>query len=263
MSSRLTPREVESFDAKLENINGHFPDRIWIKTRTQGFNSYFYFLISDGKIYYKSVDPQREPQDWTLLEKTGLPHHPLKRGFIKPEKIIEFSADGNEMMAVSSEGIIYRLIIDLDKAFFPLAWLDSIGWPEPTPLRLNKLLENNRAWGLGKRGAEVLWYEDRFGNQHHFGTMGILHNYFLLEDGQEIRFSDTGLPSDFSHNFLGPERGRFIAEGLSASGCTIFLINEAGEMYTRLVDYDSVGSDPMFFKYTYKKMEQKEGRHTL
>jgi hypothetical protein len=37
----------------------------------------------------------------------------------------------------------------------------------------------------------------------------------------------------------------------------MFVINEAGEMYTRLVDFDSIGCDPMFFKYTYIPYESE------
>ncbi len=82
-----------------------------------------------------------------------------------------------------------------------------------------------------------------------------------MNDGQEIRFADPGLPSDFSHNIFGPERGTFIAESLSASASTVFVINSAGEMYTRLIDYDTVGSEPMFFKYTYdgKYLDERPG----
>jgi hypothetical protein len=104
---------------------------------------------------------------------------------------------------------------------------------------------------LGKRNNQVLYYEDIFGNQHHNGSMEIATIYVLLEDGQEICYGDPGLSSDFSRNFIGPERGAFKAASLSASASTIFLINEAGEMYTRLVDFDTVGCDPMLFKYTY------------
>jgi hypothetical protein len=73
----------------------------------------------------------------------------------------------------------------------------------------------------------------------------------LLEDGQEIAYADPGLPSDFSRNFIGPERGTFKALSLSASASTLFVINEAEEMYTRMADFDISGGDPMFFKYTY------------
>jgi len=31
----------------------------------------------------------------------------------------------------------------------------------------------------------------------------------------------------------------------------MFVINEAGEMYTRLADFDTIGCDPLWFKYTY------------
>ena len=109
----------------------------------------------------------------------------------------------------------------------------------------------NRAWVMGKRNAQVLYYEDRFGNQHYNGTMEIATTYVLMEGGQEIRYADTGLPCDFSRNYIGPERGAFKASALSASASTMFVINEAGEMYTRLADFDVVGCDPMFFKYTY------------
>jgi hypothetical protein len=81
--------------------------------------------------------------------------------------------------------------------------------------------------------------------------MEIATTYVLLEDGQEICYSDTGLPGDFSRNYAGPERGAFRALSLSASASTMFVINEAGEMYTRIADFDIVGCDPMLFKYTY------------
>jgi hypothetical protein len=81
--------------------------------------------------------------------------------------------------------------------------------------------------------------------------MEIATTYVLLEDGQEICYTDPGLPTDFSRNYLGPERGAFKAVALSASASTMFVISEAGEMYTRLADFDSIGCDPMLFKYTY------------
>jgi hypothetical protein len=44
-----------------------------------------------------------------------------------------------------------------------------------------------------------------------------------------------------------------VSVGLSASASTVFVIGDAGEMYTRLADFDTLGSDPMFFKYTYER----------
>jgi hypothetical protein len=81
--------------------------------------------------------------------------------------------------------------------------------------------------------------------------MEIATTYALLEDGQEICYADPGLPTDFSRNYIGPDRGAFKAVALSASASTMFVINKAGEMYTRLADFDIIGCNPMLFKYTY------------
>jgi hypothetical protein len=117
-------------------------------------------------------------------------------------------------------------------------------------------VENKRGWATGTRRGNIEWYTDRFGNEHHWGTMGVTTIYFLTKNGQEIRFTDSGLPADLSKTILGPERGSFIAENISASGSTIFLIDKSGAMYTRLIDYDTMGCDPMFFKYTYVAEKQ-------
>ncbi|MDR1100596.1 MAG: hypothetical protein LBL28_08960, partial [Treponema sp.] len=128
---------------------------------------------------------------------------------------------------------------------------DRQGWPNEEQLYLDRRTAGNLSWALGKRNAHVSYYEDPFGNQHHNGTMEIATTYVLLEAGQEICYADTGLPPDFSRNYLGPERGAFKAAALSASASTMFVINREGEMYTRLADFDTTGCDPLWFKYTY------------
>ncbi|MDR1302884.1 MAG: hypothetical protein LBK43_10515 [Treponema sp.] len=234
-----------------EDINGIFPEAVYIKTRTQSFNAYHYYMLKDGLIWYKSIDGEQEPVNWTLFTKTGLPHDPWKITFNKPKKIVAISADADELVALSDEGGFYRYGFDLTIAHKSGVWLDRQGWPSQEQLFFDRRTGSNRSWALGKRNAHVLYYEDPFGNQHHNGTMEIVTTYVLLEDGQEICYADTGLPPDFSRNYLGPERGTFKAVSLSASASTMFVINEAGEMYTRLADFDTVGCDPMLFKYTY------------
>jgi hypothetical protein len=166
---------------------------------------------------------------------------------------VSIAADADELYAISDEGVVYLLFVERARKQKPFEWIDRHGWPDASPLVLNDLVVPHRAWSVGTRDAAVLWYEDAVGNQHHYGTMGIATLYFLSADGQEIRFADTGLPSDFSHSILGPERGAFVSVALSASASTIFVIGDAGEMYTRLADFDTLGSDPMFFKYTYER----------
>jgi hypothetical protein len=247
-SNKTGPQSAET---AREDINGVFPEAVYIKTRTQTFNSYHYYLVKDGLIWYKSMDPAKDPKDWTLFQKTGLPHNPWIAGFNKPEKIAEISADADELVALSDKGGFYRFCFDKIITRTNNAWLDRQGWPDKEQLYLDRRTAGNLSWALGKRNAHVLYYEDPFGNQHHNGTMEIATTYVLLEDGQEICYSDTGLPVDFSRNYLGPERGAFKAVSLSVSASTMFVINEAGEMYTRLADFDTTGCDPLWFKYTY------------
>jgi hypothetical protein len=252
-TSGETPPDINRYPREPagEDINGVFPGAVYIKTRTQTFNSYHYYIIRDGLIWYKSIDNTKEPRDWTLFEKTGLPHNTWKFGFTKPKRIVNISADADELVALSEEGRFYRFCFDIIIGRKTKVWLDRQGWPMEEPLFLDRRTMNNTAWALGKRNSHVLYYEDPFGNQHHNGTMEIATTYVLLEDGQEICYSDTGLPGDFSRNYLGPERGAFKAVALSASASTMFVMNDAGEMYTRIADFDIIGCDPMFFKYTY------------
>jgi hypothetical protein len=233
-----------------EDINGNFPPAVYIKTRTQTFNTYHYYILKDGLIWYKSIDPEKEPREWTLFSRTGLPSD-LTGTNIKTDYIAEISADADELVALSPEGQFFRFCFDWIFSRPNNVWRDRQGWPLEEPLYFDKRTAKNIAWALGKRNNQVLYYEDPFGNQHHNGTQEIATTYVLLEDGQEICYADTGLPCDFSRNYLGPEEGRFKSRGLSASGSTIFLINEAGEMYTRIADFDIIGCDPMFMKYTY------------
>ncbi|MDR1250744.1 MAG: hypothetical protein LBK62_01120, partial [Treponema sp.] len=249
-SVKTGPRSADTrYDT--ENINGSFPGAVYIKTRTQTFNAYHYYILHDGLIWYKSIDGGQEPAEWTLIQETGLPHNSRKFRFNQPERIVEISADADELVALSAEGGFYRFCFDRIIAHKSNVWLDRQGWPNEEQLFLDRRTAGNLSWALGKRNAHVLYYEDSFGNQHHNGTMEIATTYVLLEDGQEICYTDTGLPGDFSRNYTGPERGAFKAASLSASASTMFVINEAGEMYTRLADFDTIGCDPLWFKYTY------------
>jgi hypothetical protein len=234
-----------------EDINGNFPEAVYIKTRTQTFNTYHYYILKDGLIWYKGVTPDSGPRDWTIFMETGLPHNFEEPYFYYPKYIVEIAADADELVALSDEGRFYRICQDWIFSRPTKKWLDKQGWPEMVGLYMDQRTARNKAWTVGKRNDQVKYYEDPFGNQHHNGTQEIVTTYVLLEDGQEICYADPGLPTDFSRNFAGPERGAFKAAAISASASTIFLVNDAGEMYTRIADFDITGCDPMFFKYTY------------
>lgn len=273
VSQASSPESLSSFNYQAaipledlnqsENINGTFPEQIYIKTLTQTFNRDYQFCIVDGLIYYKLLPDAKysnssEKEDvWKLIKGTGLPFPPKGEKFPVPDRIVEIAADADALFAFNSEGGMYQIFTNDDAPSRPFLWIEGFGWPEKTQLKQNVLVKNKRAWASGARRQDVLWHEDIFGNPHHYGTMGIETLYFLTEDGQQIRYTDSGLPADFSRSLLGPERGSFIAENLSSSADTMFVINKAGQMYTRLADFDTIGCDPMFFRYTYEYLPQK------
>lgn len=241
-----TSVRVESRD---ENINGTLPAEVFIKTRTQTFNSTHSFIIVSGRIYWKPLH-DADPNGWKLFMGSGLPRD---IAFRSPQAVVEISADSDELVALADNGLYYYILLESAFGVQPMRWFSKHGWPDKTTLAVNDQVRDNRAWSLAKRKNQVLWYEDRFGNQHHYGVIGLEIYYYLAHDGQEIRYADNGLPSDFSHEIMGPERGAFIAASLSASASTMFVINDSGEMYTRLADFDTLGGDPMLFHYTYEK----------
>ncbi len=238
----------------IDNVNGSFPDTVYIKTATQTFNKDYQFCLSDGMIYYKGRRPDKGPVDWELLE-TGLPYSKIAR-FKTPKRVIALAGDVDSILAMDEEGKVYEYYFERTTIRRHITWYHIMGFPTKGQLALNRTTGNTRAWTAGTRRSEVLWYEDPFGNQHHYGSMGIETYYILNDAGDTIRFTDSGLPADLSRSMLLPERGAFIARNISASGSTVFVINDAGEMYTRLVDFDTMGGDPMFFLYTYKNEKQ-------
>lgn len=249
---------IEILNNDNENINGNFPEHVLIKTRTQSFNLYYEFIIMGGRIYSKPLNDNNA--SWTLFLKTGLPYYKniqSKMRFTSPENIIEISADGDSLYASDSKGFIYHVFLSNSSPEKPFIWKKCFGWPKNLSLQQNDLVINNRGWAMGSRRKEVLWHEDIYGNPHHYGTMGLETLYFLTADGQHIRFTDSGLTVDFSRQIRGPENGQFISENIDVSADTIFLIGKNGTMYTRLIDFDTMGSDVMFFNYTYDKVDQK------
>ena len=234
------------------DINGNLPRHVFVATLTQTFSRGYEFCLADGKIMMKKAGSE----NWALFQGTGLPF-PKKRRiapverFDIPKKIVEIAADDDMLLAFDDEKKMFVCPIASNRVDKKFVWTNGFGWPEKNQLVQNDLVANKRGWATGTRRSSIEWYTDRFGNEHNWGTMGVTTVYFLCENGREIRFTDSGLPTDLSDTILGPERGSFVAQNISASGSTLFLIGDDGTMYTRLIDYDTMGSDPMFFKYTY------------
>jgi hypothetical protein len=237
----------------------YLPKSVKIKTPTQTFNKYYYFALKDGCIFFKpNAETTGKRSGWKPFLENGLPHNSDIENYPIPNSITEIHADADEIVALSDTGRFYWLRIETGASWNAMVWSHLWGWPESEPLFLKGRAALPRAWAIGRRNKDVLYHEDIDGNPHHFGTMGITTLYVLTSDGREIVYTDSGLPADFSHTIILPHRGKFIAESMSVSASTIFIIDASGKMYTRLVDFDTIGSDPMFFKYSYRREKRKD-----
>ncbi len=225
-----------------------FPEKIWMKSPTRSFTHEFDVAIHEGKIWYRGrVSPESDAVPWQLLGKTGLPGTtsfaiPGLRGFNPPAFVTQLSADGDNLIAVGNDGFIYYM------KWRTRRWTDRWGQPFSKNLRLP---EKIRSWSVSHRGPFAGGYSDIDGNFHPISA-GVTTLYTLSEDGLNIHYADPWLPADFSSCVCGPLRNRFRARALAASASTLFIINDAGEMYTRLADYDTLGNNP-FLRYTYER----------
>ncbi len=241
--------------SKTQDVSGFLPKEVLIRTMTQSYCKYYEFALANGRIYAKKPGEDK----WELFLKTGLPFRSVGGDvFDSPAAIREIACDADTLYAFDDQGIMYTIYFKKIMRQKPFKWSRIYGFPRRNYVQQNEMVLNKRGWSMGARREEILWYEDRYGNQHHWGTMGLETFYFLTEDGQHIRFCDSGLPPDFSRCIECPEKGSFIAENISVSGDTIFLIGNRGTMYTRLIDFDTMGCDPMFFLYTYDEEVQKK-----
>ena len=234
---------------EMQDVSPIFPESVALRTMTQSYCQYYDFELINGKIYSK----ERGKKEWEPFLKTGLP----KVGKNSPSVIREIAADADSLYAFDDQGYLYYCYLAKTSPEKPFKWHRRYGFPKDRQFQQTEEALNKRAWTMGARRVEVLYHEDIYGNPHHWGTMGIETFYFLGEDGRAIRFSDSGLPQDLSHSIQVPEEGRFICENISASASTLFVIGNQGSMYTRMIDFDTMGCDPMFFQYTYDKLEQK------
>ena len=204
---------------------GNIGDYPVLKSRTVTFNAGYYARAADGNVWIKP-NFERGGKDgaWEILET------PREAGRVK-----EISADGDNLMAVSEAGRVFYM------KFSSRKWSVKIGKPSGREL----YLPENRAWAVSHLGPEAGGYYNDPDGKPISNRAGVSTLYVLAKDGAAISYIDPWLPAVFNHHVTMPLRGRFIAEALSASASTVFLIGRSGRMFTRLADFDTLGCDPV------------------
>ncbi len=227
------------------------PKHVDLKSPAQSFTHEYDAAILEGKIWCRPrVAPPADLSRWELLGKTGLPAADsvlpfVPGGFDSPASVTALSADGDNLIAVGSDGYLYYMKWSTRK------WMNKWGQPFSRKLRLPADI---RSWSISHRGPLAGGFHDIDGNFHPV-SVGVTTLYVLSEDGLNIHYADPWLPADFSSEICGPLRNRFRMRALAASASTLFVISDAGEMYTRLADFDTLGHNP-FLSYSYERRER-------
>ena len=158
-------------DAKKSlNINGDFPDTVYLKTQTQTFGFEYEFILVDGRIYFKKRGTDKT--EWKLYLETGLPFS-KKNKFESVNRVAEIAADADCLYAFSSDGKLYRSYLKEITSYPPFEWVDYFGWPKKIQLYQTDLLKNKIVWTVGSSRLDVEYYTDINGNEHNYGPLGV------------------------------------------------------------------------------------------
>ncbi len=229
------------------------PQDVPLKTPTLTFYRDQLFGLWGGLIWFKR-NPALEgaPEEPWRLFGDGLPFPADGRPeFERPTRIAALSADADDLIAVDEGGRVYVCTTESRALSSADGWSDGWGFPGKRALRLDERAKSAKAFAVGRRAEQVVWFEDGIGNRHNWGPMGTSTLYLLHQNGQELLFTDNGLPNDFSRELCGPDDGRFVAESVSASASAVMLIDRYGRVLTQFNDYDLNGGTPNF-EYTYR-----------
>ena len=222
---------------------GLLPAHVYLRTQTETFNRRFEFATRGGQIYGR---PRGSTDPWREL--------PLPLCFAG--HVASISLDDDEMIALDDARRVYTMDNALkDPSLFN--WTNRWGtpfWAGPG----YALPRDIRAWSWSVISPlEDKAWTDPAGNHMAVGSGKVSHIWSLRDGGRRLTFNDPWLPLDDSYEMCGPQRGRFEALNLSASGSEIFLIGRHGELWTRLYDFDLSGHDGVFFQYSYEDQRGK------
>lgn len=222
-----------------EELNRRLPQQIWLRTARQSFNSERAFVLHEGGILSRPLDPEHPD--------AGHWRHVLLPGCLDGQ-VQAISADGTLLLALDPEGWIYTLQTE---QYGP----SSHGWTRRWGAYFwtdggEQMPEDVQAWAASE--FEGI-YIDSAGREQD--PAGILTVYTLRGNDWQLSYMDPWLPSDESREVCGPERGSLAIAGLSGSGSQVMVISKEGRVFTRLHEFDISGANTMFLDYSWQDQE--------
>ncbi|WP_278265886.1 hypothetical protein [Nocardia sp. AG03] len=213
------------------------PDQVYLRGTTESFDRRWSFATRGGQIYAKEAAAQG---GWRQLDLPGC----------LSGRIAGVSADDDELMAIDRDGRFFTM----DRALSaPKDWNWSGRYGTPLWTGPGNTLPPGAltwSWSVLSPGEDHVW-RDTAGNDHPVGGAKVSHVFALTHDGTRIQYVDPWLPVDHSYEMSTPLGGRFRGIALSTSASTSLIVNQYGDFYTRLYDFDISGADKVFFRYSY------------
>ncbi|MBL8025032.1 MAG: hypothetical protein JNL74_01400 [Fibrobacteres bacterium] len=194
-------------------------------------------MIRNGKVWGRARN--RSDAKWVEI--------PIKKRMANPKAL---DTDSELFIVIDSKDIVYTSFGGLDTNYSDIKWTRHWGAPVRASLNM-KLPPYCESFSLSYLSpGEDKYYEAKNGNKHDVGA-GVTHLFFLSQQGQHITYLDPWLPKDYSYELGTPVNGRFQAAAIASSGSTVMITNKYGDIYTRTYDFDMVGADRFFFKYSW------------
>lgn len=217
-----------------------FPDKVYIKTPTDTFNSKWYFILRNENIWAKSKT--QENANWTLVK-------PHRRNY----RPTEIASDDRNVISLDPDRKVYTMFGALSDKVEKFWWRQTWGLPFWFG-GIWRIPDWVKSWSVSFFSpVQDVYHADTEGNLHHIG-IGVTHIWMLNKSGQRIIFNDPWLPHDTSFETCSPLRGTFKSHKISTSGSKIFVINKYGDMYTKSYDFDMAGYNGVAFNYTYREV---------
>lgn len=225
------------------------PEKVYFKGNVESMNSRYYAAIRDGNIWVKpNIERTGIAGKWAMLEN-------LPSGLAG--QVTEIAMDDEHIIALNKERQIYTMWSALDE-ISNFKWQRAWGMPFWNGPGM-KLRTDLMKWDFSVVSIpEDGYWTDPAGNLRKVGSAKCSHIIMLNTGGQTITFNDPWLPRDYSYGIGTPFRGRFISVNLSSSGSTHFIINQYGDMFTRMFDFDISGLD-QFMPTSYEDQRGKSG----
>ncbi len=221
-----------------EEETSMLPQSINIRSKTQTFNPYWYFVLQNNNIWVKRRD--KKASSWIYLK-------PHKKNY----RPVEISSDDRNLISLDPDKKVYTMFGALSDDHNKFWWRQTWG----LPFWLGgtwKIPSWVKSWDISYFSPVYdKYHSDSEGNLHDVGV-GVTHIWMLDSTGQRVIFNDPWLPHDTSYETCSPLRGRFKSHALSANGSKIFVINQYGDMFTKSYDFDMAGYNEVAFDYTYR-----------